>query len=66
MIVFFFQTFDQLTNIKDKLAEEPVSEISEITPMICGAHYKEIRTMFTSLLAGTVGIQYIYTQGIVS
>ncbi len=52
-MIVFFQIFDQLNSIKDKLAEEPVSEIP---PVNYGACYKEIRIMFGNLLSGTIGI----------
>jgi hypothetical protein len=52
-MIVFFQIFDQLTSIKDKLAEEPVSEIP---PVNYGAHFKDIRIMFGFLLSGTLGI----------
>ncbi len=52
-MIVFFQIFDQPTSIKDKLAEEPVSEIP---PVNYGARYKDIRILFGFLLSGTLGI----------
>jgi hypothetical protein len=52
-MIVFFQIFDQLTSIEDKLAEEPVSDI---LPANYGARYKDIRIMFGFLLSGTLGI----------
>jgi hypothetical protein len=52
-MIALFQIFDQLTSIKDKLAEEPVSDIPTVN---YDARYQDIRIMFGFLLSGTLGI----------